>query len=310
MIVLIILLILLSLYIGFIVVPAALIFRFAFSRKPCSVPLTERGTLEGTRYAPYADRLIPAERFVKAQPHERVRVTARDGVILAGSYYDNRSDRTMIFVHGYRGAPVSNFCAQAEHFYHKGWNLLFITQRAHGMSGGRWLGLGVLEQHDLPVWIEYAASKDGVESIVLYGSSMGASAVGYASDKITEPKVKALVMDCGFVSPYRQLVRDARVRHLPYHLLLPVMRLCGFVCFREDIYRKVTDSLKSTAIPVLFLHGEADKTVSIDQGRENYNACASQKQFIAVPNAEHILAYTAGRKETEMKTDRFLDIFV
>ena len=50
MILLIILIFLITSYIGFIIVPAVLLYRFVFGRKPCSTPLNERGTLEGTRY--------------------------------------------------------------------------------------------------------------------------------------------------------------------------------------------------------------------------------------------------------------------
>ena len=116
MIVLYIILAILLLYILFIVVPAMLIYDFAFGRKPCSAPLTER-ELIGTRYEPYIDILVPADHFVHEQPNTWVSVFARDGVELRGRYFDNHSDKTMLFVHGYCGAPISNFCAQAEHFY-------------------------------------------------------------------------------------------------------------------------------------------------------------------------------------------------
>ena len=225
---------------------------------------------------------------------------------VSGFYLDQHSDRTMIFVHGYRGEPVSNFCMQAKHYCELGWNLLFIIQRAHGDSGGKYLGLGVLERHDIPVWIDFAAQKQGVESIVLSGSSMGSTSIAYASDTITEKKVKALVLDCGFVAPRNQLEHDARIRRLPYFLILPVMRAYGRLCIKEDIYLRTTDSLKNCRIPTVFIHGTGDKTVSLAQGLENYEACAAPKLWIPVEGAQHILAYTVGGKDTEIKTERFL----
>ena len=106
MIVLYIILAILLLYILFIVVPAMLIYDFAFGRKPCSAPLTER-ELIGTRYEPYIDILVPADHFVHEQPNTWVSVFARDGVELRGRYFDNHSDKTMLFVHGYCGAPIN-----------------------------------------------------------------------------------------------------------------------------------------------------------------------------------------------------------
>ena len=260
---LIILLALLLLYILFIVIPSVLIFNFAFGRKECSIPLSERGDLSGTRYEPYADELIAADTYVRSHPMERVGVTAEDGTRLTGFYLDQHSDRTMIFVHGYRGEPVSNFCMQAKHYCELGWNLLFIIQRAHGESGGKWLGLGVLECRDLPLWIDLAARREGVENIVLSGSSMGASTIAYASDAITEPKVKALVLDCGFISPRHQLMHDARMRHLPGFLILPVMRsmLLLYLSVVRTILTDPSCSISRTsAVAITFLDSSLSMT--------------------------------------------------
>ena len=73
-----------------------------------------------------------------------------------------------------------------------------------------------------------------------------------------------------------------------------------------DIYRRTTDSLKNCRVPAVFIHGTGDLTVSCEQGLENYNACASEKLWIPVEGAQHILACTVGGKDTEMKTERFL----
>ena len=297
---------LLVLYILFIVIPSVILFNFAFGRKECSIPLSESGDLRGTRYEPYQTELIAADTYLRSHPMERVSVTAKDGVKLRGFYLNQHSNKTMIFVHGYRGEPISNFCMQAKHYCELGWNLLFIIQRAHGDSGGSFLGLGVLERHDIPVWIDFAAQQQCVESIVLSGSSMGSTSIAYASDTITEKKVKALVLDCGFISPRIQLEHDARIRRLPYFLILPVMRVYGRLRIREDIYLRTTDALKNCHIPTVFLHGTGDKTVCFEQGLENYEACAAPKLWIPVEGAQHILAYTVGGKDAEIKAERFL----
>ncbi|MBR1482827.1 MAG: alpha/beta hydrolase [Ruminococcus sp.] len=304
---LIILLILLLLYILFIVVPAIFIYRFAFGRKPCSTPLTERD-LEGTRYAPFSEQLVPAEHFVQEQPSETVSIEARDGVTLYGRYFNQNSPHTMIFVHGYAGAYISNFCAQAQRFYQHGWNLLFIIQRGHGDSGGKRIGLGTTEQYDLLRWANFAAECKGVEDIVFYGSSMGSTALAYASDQFIQPKVRALVLDCAYTSPYRQLGRDSHAKYLPLALLLPVIRLIAMKDLHEDIKTPVGESLKNTRIPVLFLHGEADRTVPVSDCKENYEACGSEKKMILVPDADHILAYVTGGEEVMQQTEDFITL--
>lgn len=293
------------LYLIFIFAPALVIYFNVFSRKAEGAPLKERDLI-GTRYEPYRFQLLSAESFVKSRPYEHVRVTARDGVTLCGMYFDNGSDTTVIFVHGYRGAPISNFCLQAQRLYTDGYNLLFIVSRAHGESGGKRLGLGTLEQYDLLPWIDFAAAKNGVNNLFVYGSSMGAASVGFASDKIQNPKVKGLVLDCGFSSPREQLIRDSKIRHLPYPFLLPLLRLFGRIDMKTDIYATVGDSLSRTAIPVLFFHGAQDITVPVEQGLKNYRACASEKEFVQVEGADHIIAYVVGGEQTRQKLDAFI----
>lgn len=297
---------LLMLYIGFMAIPAYCIYRQVFSRQPQSVPLTKRD-LKGTRYEPFSEELIEAEKYALSLPFENVSIKSREGFDLTGRYIKNSSGRLIILVHGYRGRAVSNFAAQIRDLYREGFSLLLITQRCHGESGGKRLGLGVLERHDIINWIDFADKTLKAEKIAVYGSSMGASAVGYAGKDINNPKVKALVIDCGFCSPRRQLSHDAGKRKLPAFMLLPLIRLYAYLCFGEDIYSTVPDALRENRIPALFIHGTSDETVLIQQGRDNYAACASEKEWLEVPGAPHILAYVKGGEMTKSKLSAFLN---
>lgn len=297
---------LLFLYVTFVVGPAIVIYFVAFSRKYVSTPLRERD-LSGTRYEPYKDILLPAEQFAYDLPKRRVTVTAFDGVTLAGDYVDNGADRTAIFFHGYRGNPVSNFCVQICDLNARGWNLLLVTERAHGDSGGKMLGLGAAEYRDVLKWVDYEAAKPSVGKILLYGSSMGGAAVGFASEHITSPKVRAMVIDCAFTAPRMPLEHDGRVRKIPYQPVIAVMRVVAWLHQRIDINKTVGSSLSRTAIPALFLHGSGDTTVDIAQGRENYEACASEKVFIESEGAQHILAYAAGDETVKKGFYSFLE---
>lgn len=298
--------VLLFLYITFIFAPGIVVYFVAFSRKYNSKPLSERD-LSGTRYEPYKDILLPAERFAYGLPWKRVSVEGEKGIRLCADYLDNGSDKTAIFFHGYRGNPQSNFCTQIKRLNELGWNILGVIERAHGDSGGRMLGLGAAEYRDVLTWIAYEASKPGVEKILLYGSSMGGAAVGFASEHITEPKVRGMVIDCAFTSPKMPLIHDAKMRRVPYRMVLPIIRLTAWLDQRIDIYKSVSDSLSRNKIPAFFLHGSGDLTVEIEQGRQNYEACASQKEFCESAGAQHILAYPAGDETVKKRFDSFLE---
>ncbi len=297
---------LLALYIIFAAAPAAVIYHMVFSRKDNSKMLT-RQDLIGSRYEPYMDELIAADGFIRGRITDRVSITARDGEIMYGDYLDNRSDKTVIFVHGYCGNPISNFCLQARHLYERGFNMLFITQRAHGESGGKRHGLGIIEQYDILKWIELEAAKPGVTGILLYGSSMGSSAVAYSSDKITSEKVKGMVIDCAFSSVGEQLYYDSRKRKIPPVLVIPVIRLIARIELGEDIYTPCGKSLAKTKVPALFIHATGDTTVPYEYGLKNYNACAFPKELITVEGSQHIVEYAAGEEKTKQGLLNFID---
>ena len=299
-------LVLLALYIIFAVAPAVVIYRMIFSRKENSRVLT-RQELIGSRYEPYMDKLIEADGFVRSRATGKVSVTARDGEIMYGDYLDNHSDKTVIFVHGYRGNPISNFCLQARHLYDLGFNMLFICQRAHGESGGRRGGLGIIEQYDILKWIEYEGAKPGINKILLYGSSMGSSAIAYASDKIKSEKVKGMVIDCAFSSVGDQLYYDSRKRKIPPFLVIPIIRLLARIELKEDIYKQCGEALSKTKVPALFIHATGDTTVPYKYGLKNYNACAFPKELITVEGSQHIVEYAAGGEKTKQGLISFAD---
>lgn len=290
--------VLIALYIIFAAAPAVFIFRMIFSRKENSKILSRRDLI-GSRYEPYMAELIAADEFIRSRVTAKVSITARDGVVLYGDYLDNHSDRTVIFVHGYCGNPISNFCLQARHLYDLGFNMLFICQRAHGESGGKRNGLGIIEQYDVLKWIEYEEIKPHINKILLYGSSMGSSAVAYSSDKIKSEKVKGMVIDCAFSSVGDQLYYDSRKRKIPPFLVIPVIRLIARIEFKEDIYKQCGESLAKAKIPALFIHATGDTTVPYKFGLKNYNACAQPKELITVEGSQHIVEYTAGGEQTK-----------
>lgn len=293
-------------FVIFSLIPSVILYSNIFSRKQVSEFLSKRDLI-GTRYEPYMDGLVAAERFIKSLDIEQVSLTARDGALLRGEYVDNHSDKTVIFSHGFCGNPISNFCLQAQDLYNQGFNLLFIIQRGHGESGGKTIGLGIIEQYDILSWIDLESQKQSVNSILLYGSSMGSTAVAYASDKIKTEKVKAMVIDCAFSSPGKQLALESKRRHILPFLVMPLLRLFAKFQLHEDIYTPAGESLAKTKIPALFFHGTADRTVPIESGLENYNACNSDKKFVSVDGAEHIIAYVAGADKTKQELIKFIN---
>lgn len=285
----------------FIFLPAVIAFFAIFSRHK-RIALTPENA---GAYGAFAEEMLAAQEALRALPGRQVQT----GGLCAEYVEAPGADVLVIFAHGFRADPLRNFGAAAKHLHGQGFSLLFPDARAHGRSAGRLSSLGLRESGDLLEWVRFAASHLPERKIVVWGTSMGGASVAFASDRLraASAKVRCAVVDCAFESPWDQVARDCARRHLPVRLVMPVMRLCGRVFFRDDLRRSVREPLGASSVPVLFLHGSADATVPCPVGIGNYEACASEKSLLIAEGAAHTMAYVAGGAELRGEVDAFLD---
>ncbi len=228
-----------------------------------------------------------------ALPFEEVTITSHDGLTLYGRYYAGQGDGPLqIMFHGYQSSAIRDFCGGLQLALDLGCSALVVDQRAHGKSSGKYLTFGVKERLDCRDWVAYAAARWPGTPLVLTGISMGAATVLMASE-LELPHVKGIVADCGYTSPRAILRKVIADMHLPVGLTYGLVRLsarlyCGF----DTDDGSAPEALAKTALPCLFIHGEADDFVPCTMSRENYAACAGEKTILTVPGAAHGLSFT------------------
>ena len=279
-------------YVLFIVGPAFSSFPFIFRRQ--MVPDLRSMDLADTYYEPYEESIRECLAFLDSLAKHEITVTSRDSCDLYGEFYDGGFSKTVILFHGYRTCAINNFFLQARDLYEQGYNVLLTHQRAHGKSGSKHTTLGILEQHDVISWVRRMQEHDPKQQIVLYGISMGATAVSYASAALSREDVCAMVLDCGYLSPYVQQQYECRYRHLPWPLLLPIVAGLAKLFLKIDMRQSAAKAMAQTQIPALFLYGSADVTVCFDQIKQCYDSCASQKKLLTIEGAAHTMAYVVG----------------
>ncbi len=301
-----ILLILFAVYFVFFVAPAIVSAAAIFSRRDW----TDFETLlrPDYQFAPYTEQLREANHRLLQIASRTVETEAADKLLLRAEYYDLHAKKTVIFLHGYRSNPMVNFSVQGLSFAEHGYNLLIVHQRAHGESGGNSPTLGLLEQYDAIRWVDWVKQATDVSEIVIYGMSMGAATAAYAADKLDPACVKALILDCGYCSPFEQITLDCRRRHMPTFTMMPVIRLFVRLRCGVDLKQSVIPALSETRIPAFFLHGTEDKTVPFAKGRANFDACRSRKFFFTAEGIGHTMAFPAKREAAEQALFSFLDV--
>ncbi len=297
-----ILIVILAVCLVFVIAPTAVIFRSIFFRR------MEEGRAVMNAYTqPYASLLDEAGAAVSRLPFSSVSIRSFDGLSLVSDYYDAGSDKTAILFHGYHSSPYHNCLYQAALFAERGYNLLMVHMRGHGKSEGGFCTMGYREKHDVLDWVAYASRDASVKHIVLYGVSMGASSVAYASDMLPTDKVRAMVLDCGFFGIREQMVSDAKKTHAPHRLILPFIRLYFRIRFGGDIRITTAEALKNAKAPALVIHGSGDHTVPFSHGEAVYAACASEKEALFIPDAEHTCALMKGGEDAKRALFSFLD---
>ena len=269
------------------------IYRVAFYQKPTTaVPSpADMPTREVYRKA-----MCPDADALARDTFTPVHITAQDGTPLAARYYHHNDGAPLaIIFHGYRGYAVRDGLGGYTLCTKLGYNVLLPDQRAHGYSGGHTITMGVKERYDARDWAVWARSHFGPEvPIFLMGVSMGAATVLLASGLDLPDSVHGIIADCGY-SSIRDICRTCLPKYLPHVPVGPgyaVGKAGAKIFGRFD--PDTVDCRKAVAqskVPILFIHGSADDFVPCSMSRENYDACASEKELLVIPGATHAMSY-------------------
>lgn len=147
---------------------------------------------------------------IQALPHETWQITSHDGLKLNAVYYPGKSDKTVIWVHGYTSHAERESAFPGLFYRSLGFNVLIPYLRAHGPSEGKYISFGALEHLDMMRWVDKVNDIHPNGSILIHGLSMGGGIVlDLASQEMKN--VKCLIADAPSVSIlsfFRNVAKD------------------------------------------------------------------------------------------------------
>ncbi|OMF84476.1 alpha/beta hydrolase [Paenibacillus sp. FSL R7-0337] len=253
--------------------------------------------------------------WVSRQTFREVELVSEDGLKLQGYYLasERAAGRTVIVAHGYSG-KAKDMGATAKNYYENlGYNVLLPDARGHGRSEGDYIGFGWPERRDYLKWIGFVLQENGPDAqIVLHGVSMGGATVLMTSGEELPPQVKVIVADCGYTSVKAQLSYQLkRMYHLPSFPFVPVASLvtrkkAGYSFGEASALKQV----RKAKVPILFIHGDADKFVPYAMMNELYEACRSPKEQLVVHGAGHGLSYDTDKSTYIRTVGEFVERYV
>ncbi|ANS76906.1 peptidase S15 [Paenibacillus yonginensis] len=239
-----------------------------------------------------------------------VQTTSIDGLRLNAQLFlpYPGSKRWAIIAHGYTMSLRSSLQFGAL-FEEKGFNLLLIDHRRHGKSQGKYTTYGFLEKHDLEAWVNWLLEQYGRDiQIGLHGQSLGgATVLEYLS--MADPAVKFAVADCPYSDLNKliryQLAKIIRLPSFPFIRLLnrELQTKAGFRLEQVSPIR----SVKQTTLPVLFIHGSADRYVPPAMSQEMFEAKPGPKRLVLIPGAAHATSYQKDPRRYKEELQAFID---
>ena len=235
--------------------------------------------------------------YLEGRPHEEWTITAADGTRLQAGFWpaDAPTGKTVLAVHGHRCSGKLEYGMFAPFYHALGFNVLLPDDRAHGESGGTWIGFGWLDKDDCLAWAAEAARRIPGCRVLLHGISMGAATVLMAAGQdACPPCVEAVAADCAYSSAWEQFALQVKnMLHLPpfpvLYLASLVNRLLAGYWFRQPDTAAWAARIR---VPVLLIHGTADTYVPTAMVYKLYDACTCEKSLWLAEGAPHAASWT------------------
>ena len=245
-------------------------------------------------------------------------------------YVDQKSNKTIIIHGGFRG-NWNNGVVTPEYdiFYKAGYNLLFVDPRTTGGSDGDYVTYGQYESDDILFWVNQEVATKPQQGILLYGGSMGATAVMSTLAKPIPQNVKGIIENCGFQSI------DAQLRYTYSNLVAPLFAKYSFILnldmvadqehedfymnllkenyFNQELHLNTTEELSAigmseTAIPKLLIHGVDDNVVPASNAQSLYDLSKGYKDLVLIEGAGHGEAQKVDPTTYNTHVDDFLNV--
>ena len=180
--------------------------------------------------------------------------------------------KLVLYFHGNEG-NVSTSIGETALLRSLGYSVLVVDYRGYGESDGRFPSESTIYE-DAEAALGALLKGWGVRpgNLYLYGHSLGAAvAIDLASK---HPELGGLIVESAFTSIYDMARLEPKYGIFPVGLLLNQ---------RFESIKKVSQ-LK---LPVLYIHGTADRVVPYDMGLALYERSGGAKRFVAVAGGGH-----------------------
>ena len=133
-------------------------------------------------------------------------------------------------------------------------------------------------------------TQDPDAKIILHGQSMGAACALMMSGMEGLPEsVRAVISDCAYTDAYSMFRQDIKDWFgLPAFPLVDSANLALQLRGGYDLKKaSAVESVRNSKLPVLIIHGDADKMIPVSMAYTLYEAANCEKSILIVEGAGH-----------------------
>lgn len=271
------------------------------------------------QFSKFADKVkgiepTPPEDTSKTQEKsEHITIKNRDNKSIHGFLINAKEEtnKWAILIHGFNCEPF--YMANLAEVYHEwGYNIIMPALRGHDHSEHNTVSMGWLDRLDIVDWVQYIIKNNEDAKILLHGISMGGATVMMTTGEDLPSNVKCAIEDCGFTSVWNEFKHELKKT---YHLdTFPVLYATSNIhkIFKGHTLKEASaiEQLKKSKTPTLFIHGEKDEYVPYYMLKENFEACAAEKEMLTVPEAEHANSYKINPELYWGTVERFINKYM
>ncbi len=249
-------------------------------------------------------RGLPIEAEEVFGRYERLDVTAADGVridvwLLRGG---RAAGPAVFLLHGWGDSRYGLLEAGRLLAPHVS-RIAVYDQRAHGESLHRRATGGAAEADDLRRVIEAIRPHLDHRPLLLVGHSMGGVlAIGQAAAL----GAAGVIADSPYLDPIDVMKRMMRLMRVPAFAILPMMlawmRLLGG---RRDTAPHTDELAARLTVPLLVLHGEADRVVPVAHARQIADA-APHGRLVTIAGADHLAGAATDPSAYGLAVEQFI----
>jgi len=243
----------------------------------------------GNRLFYFPTKTAPDTPKTHGQDYENVSFKSQDGTKLHGWFMNPpkgvKAKGTIVYSHGNAGS-VGYHLPFVLWMVQNGYQVFLYDYRGFGKSEGEITRKGLVE--DVRAAITYVKTRKDVNAkrLISFGHSLGGAKSLAALGEKMIPGVRGVVSFAGFAS-YHDMAR--------YFAGEMGVKLVSDDLSARDLVEKISP------VPVLIMHGTADRTVPFSQGELLFKKAKEPKTFFKIKEGNHTQALSMNNQEYRRK---------